>query len=113
MDVKFVLSISVLLQFTTAFLTLRLIRITGRRWAWLFISAGISLMAIRRSITLFRLFSGESYPPGLIAEVVALATSALLVIGVAWVAPVFQSIKRSEEAVRKINRALKVLTMSN
>ncbi len=114
MDVIYVLAISVLLQFTAAVLALRLIRVTGSRMAWILISAAISFMAIRRSITLFHLISGElAHPPELIAEMVALATSALIVAGVALISPVFHTIKHSEETLRKMNRALKVLTMTN
>jgi len=114
MDVKFILAISVLLQFTAAFLALRLIRITGKRIAWILIATGISFMAMRRSITLSHLLSGDvTHPPDQIAELVALATSILMVAGAASIAPIFLSIKRSEEEVRKINRSLKVLTMSN
>ena len=112
--VLLILAISVLLQFTAAFFALRLILITGRRRAWLFIAAGISLMAIRRSITLFHMLTNElSHPPALMAELVALATSILMVIGVAWIAPVFLSIKRSEEELRRVNRALKTLSGCN
>jgi PAS domain S-box-containing protein len=110
--VLLILAISVLLQFTAAFLALRLIWITGRRRAWLFIAAGISLMAIRRSITLFDVLRGELYPDPT-AELVALATSILIVFGVALIAPLFLSIKRSEKVVRKINRSLNMLTLSN
>jgi PAS domain S-box-containing protein len=113
MDVIYVLAISVLLQFTAAFLALRLIQITGGRIAWILISAAISLMAIRRSITLLNLISGEAHPPEMIAELVALATSILIVVGIAMIAPIFRSIKHSEEALHKINRALMVLTMTN
>ncbi len=109
-----ILAISVLFQFTAAFLALRLIRITGRRRAWLFIAAGISLMAIRRSITFSHLLSGElAHPPDLIAESVALVTSLLLLIGIAWIAPLFLSIKHSEEESRRANRALKTLSECN
>jgi len=114
MDVIYVLAISVLLQFTAAFLALRLIQITGGRIAWILISAAISLMAIRRSFILYQLFSENLvHPPDLTSELIALATSVLMVAGIASIAPIFHSIKRSEEEVRRINRSLKVLTMSN
>ncbi len=114
MDVIYVLAISVLLQFTAAFLALRLIQITGGRIAWILISAAISLMAIRRSFILYQLFSEYLvHPPDLTSELIALATSVLMVAGIASIAPIFHSIKRSEEALRKINRDLKVITMTN
>jgi PAS domain S-box-containing protein len=114
MDLKFVLAFSVLLQFTAAFLAFRLIRLTGKRKAWLLISAAISLMAIRRSITLENMLSeGLAYPPDPAAEWVAFATSALLVAGIALIGPLFVSIKNSEEAQRKISRSLRMLSSVN
>jgi len=105
-----VLGISILLQFTAAFLALRLIRVTGRRTAWAFIAAAVSLMALRRCITLFGLISGGlPRPPDLLAELVALGTSALMVVGMAQIAPFFLSIKHSEEALRQRNRELALL----
>lgn len=100
MNVALVLTISVLLQFAAAILALRLIRITGRRTAWVLIAMAISLMAIRRCITLSDILSGRVVTAELTAELVALATSALMVVGVALIAPLFLSIKRSEEALR-------------
>ena len=43
------------------------------------------------------------------AESVALATSALLLVGVAWIAPLFLSITRSEEALRANEEKLKAV----
>lgn len=101
MDVTLVLIISILLQVSAALLALRLIWLTGRRTAWVLIATAVSFMAVRRSITLFRLFSGDlSRPPDLLAELVALAISVLMVGGIAWIAPLFLSIRRSEEALR-------------
>ncbi|MBW2038230.1 MAG: diguanylate cyclase [Deltaproteobacteria bacterium] len=105
MDVTFVLIalvISILLQFAAAFFALRLIWITGRRRAWALIAIALSFMAVRRCIPLFRLISGDlSHIPDLSAELVALATSVLMVTGVAWIAPLFLFIKRSEKALRE------------
>ncbi len=98
MDVTIVLGISVLLQFLAAILALRLIWMTEKKMAWILIAGAILLMAIRRSITITRLISGDiSYPPDLTAEVVALIISALMVAGIAFIAPLFHAIKKSEE----------------
>ena len=114
MEIIYVLVISIILQIMAAIFALRLIRVTGSSLAWIVISAAVSLMAIRRFFTLFYLLSEVIvHPPDLIAELVALTTSALMVVGIVSIAPLFLSIKRSEEALRKVNRALKVLTMSN
>ena len=116
-DVNFVLIIvatSVLLQFLAAFLALRLILITGRRRAWALIAIALFLMAARRCIPLFRLISGDlSHIPDLTAELIALVTSALMLVGVAWIAPIFLSIKRSEEALRDAQEKYRSLVESS
>ena len=106
MDVIFIagtiLVTSILLQCITAFLALRLIRVTGMHVAWVSIAIAILFMAVRRCISLFRLISGDvAYHPDPVAELVALATSALLLVGVACIAPLFLSITRSKEALQK------------
>ena len=86
-----ILTISVILQFIAAFLSLRLIKITGRWQAWGFIAAAMILMGVRRSIILYRVLIGDiTLPPDLAAELVALSISALMVaavicIGVPWI----------------------------
>ena len=80
MGIILVLGVSILLQLGAALLALRLIAVTGRRRAWVLIAAAVSLMAVRRSITLFRLLSGDvTQPPDMAAELVALAISVLMV----------------------------------
>jgi PAS domain S-box-containing protein len=102
MSVTVILVISILLQFATAFLALRLIRVTGRRTAWVLIAAALFFMAIRRCITLFQAeFLGVPYTTSMPAELVALVISVLMLAGVIWIAPLFLSLKRSEEALRK------------
>ncbi|MEW6379675.1 MAG: PAS domain S-box protein [bacterium] len=97
-----ILSVSLLLQTIAAFLAFRLIRITGKRKAWILISTAILLMAVRRSIPLFRVISGDtSYLPDLTNELVGLVLSTFMVTGAAWIAPLFVSIKHSEEAARE------------
>lgn len=108
MDIKLILTISISLQFIAAFLALRLIRITGRSIAWFLIATAISLMAIRRSITLLHMFSGEKVPADLTAELVALVTSAFMLVGIALIAPLFLSIKRSEESLQKARDELEI-----
>jgi len=98
----FVLAISTLLQFAAAGLALRLVWITQRRAAWLLISTGVFLMAVRRCITLSHLLLSETpRQPDLIAELVALVISVCMVLGIALIAPVFQEILRVSAEVRK------------
>ena len=102
MLVTLVLATSVLLQFAAAVLALRLIRITGVRWAWSLIAAGIALMAVRRCITLTRILSEQApLTPDLRAELVALLISILMLAGLAAIGPLFQTIKRSQQDQRE------------
>ncbi len=99
MQATLLLASSVPLQFVAAALALRPIRITGGRWAWSLIATAVALMAVRRSITLTRVLTDHgSLKPDLWAELAALVISILMVAGLTAVGPLFESIKRSQEA---------------
>jgi PAS domain S-box-containing protein len=102
-----ILTLSILLQVTAALLALRLIRLTQAKSAWVLIAAATSLMALRRSIMLFQMVFLDAPTPttaDLAAELVALVISLLMVLGIAWIAPVFFAIKNAQEA-RRLNEA--------
>lgn len=110
MLVAAILSLAIILQVTAALLALRLIRVTQARSAWLLIAAAVSLMALRRAIVLFQiLFLETPTTVDLTVEVVALIISLLMVLGIAWIAPVFLSIRKSEEALRLNESRLEAL----
>jgi PAS domain S-box-containing protein len=110
MDVIFILLASILLQLTAAGLALRLMGVTGRRPAWALIAVALVFMTLRRIITFYQWWFGElSLPPDPAAETVALLISALMVGGIAWIAPMFLSIKRSEEALQLNESRLQAL----
>jgi C4-dicarboxylate-specific signal transduction histidine kinase len=52
--------------------------------------------------------AGKGVPADWAAETVALVTSALMVAGIAFIAPLFLSIKRSEEAVKEERDKLEI-----
>ena len=105
MLVAAILTLSILLQVVAALLALRLIRVTQAKPAWVLIAAAISLMALRRSITLFQMIFLEAPTTvDLTVESVALVISILMVLGIAWIAPVFIAIKNAEEA-RRLNES--------
>jgi PAS domain S-box-containing protein len=109
MGVTIILVISILLQFAAAFLALRLIRITGRRAAWVLIATALLLMAVRRCITLFQNgFTGVINATTPEAELVALVISILMLSGVIWIVPLFISLKRSEETLREARDELEI-----
>ena len=78
-----VLGLSLLLQIGAAAMALRLSKLTGWRATWVLLASAISLMAFRRGLTLTRVLSGDmELSPDLAAELVALAISVLMVLGI-------------------------------
>ena len=105
MAAAIVLGISILVQYTAAFYALRLARITGMRMAWVFIAAAITLMGVRRSITMFRLITGDTaLSPDPVAELVALTISVLILVGIYCVAPIILSIREDHDEAAKLAR---------
>lgn len=101
MTLIYILTASILLQVSAALLALRMIRITKQKPAWVLMAMAFSLMALRRCLSLYQLLFTDFTPQPLdqIYELVGLATSALMLGGIAWIAPLFFSIKSSEEAL--------------
>ncbi len=96
-----VLAASIVLQLTAAGLALRLVRVTGWRLAWLFVSAALVLMSLRRGVVLYRvLVEDRPLSPDLTAELVALCISVLMVTGVALIAPLLARAKMMERDLR-------------
>ena len=96
MDVTIILGLSIFVQLAAVCFALWLIRITGRWVACLAIAVALLLMVFRRSISLALILSGDAtHIPDLAAEIVALAISILMLLGVAGIAPLFLAIKRS------------------
>jgi PAS domain S-box-containing protein len=99
MDVKIILTLSVALQYVAAAMTLRLVRTSTARLGWLAIFVAIGLMAARRTITLYHTFDGAVTPDGS-AEIIALLTSILMLVGIATIGPLFNAVAVSERALR-------------
>lgn len=102
MEPKLVVALSVLAQLGAAILALRLIRVTGRQAASFLISLALFGMAVRRIIPLYGLYSG--LPPTLMDpafEWVGLVVSLFMLAGIAWIAPVFETIRSHAEELRR------------
>jgi PAS domain S-box-containing protein len=97
-----ILIASIALQFTAVFLALRLVWVTKKSPAWVLIAAAICLMALRRCLTFSQVVSWEA-PTHLdqTTELVGLAVSILMIVGIARIAPIFHSFKSSEEMLRR------------
>jgi PAS domain S-box-containing protein len=102
MTIIIILTLSVLMQFAAAFMAFRLIPLTGKRLAWSLIATALMFMALRRCVTLFRMFSGDTtFRPDLTAELIALVISLLIVVGISGIAPIFTERKRAETMLRE------------
>jgi len=105
MDVKIILTLSVVLQYVAAAMTLRLVRTSTARLGWLAIFVAIGLMAARRTITLYHTFDG-TIATDVSAETVALLISTLMLVGVTKIGPLFNAVTKSERALNaEKNRA--------
>lgn len=96
-----VLALSLALQIAALAAALRLIRITGRAGEWLLFSGAILLIAVRRSITLVDWLSGKTGPTlDWATEIVALAISGLLLLGLLKIDSLFRVFRKNQEALR-------------
>ncbi len=88
------------LQYAAAVLAIRLMRVTGRKWAWGLVAVGIALMAVRRSVLLYRAFQGDPNALDLSLKTFELLTSMCLFAGLAGIAPLFRAFGQSQEELR-------------
>ncbi|RJQ40248.1 MAG: PAS domain S-box protein [Nitrospiraceae bacterium] len=103
--ILFLLSIG--LQLAAAVYALLLIRITGRRLAWILLSLAMVLMAWRRIVSFSSfLIEGKAITFDL-PEVIALIISALMLAGVLRIGTYFRSIRIAEKEREQAEEALK------
>ncbi|MGO9953024.1 MAG: PAS domain S-box protein [Dissulfurispiraceae bacterium] len=97
-----IVALSALLQFVAAYLSIRMIRVTGRIGAWMLIALAIAIGAVRRTNELIIAILGNAGTSlDVTNEWFSLGTSVFMAAGVAFIAPLFQSVKRSEDNLRK------------
>lgn len=104
---------SITIQLTAALYALLLIRLTGRKSAWIFISLAMVLMVSRRIVTFISLYAAGKKMNFDIPELIALAISCLMLLGVLRIREYFRSIntaeahrKRAEAKIRMLNEEL-------
>ena len=106
MDILLVITISIFLQSTAAFFAFRLIRLTRPRTAWLLIAIAFSLIGLRQLIKLLRVISGDISPlPDSSDELLTVAISVIVVVGMASIAPALLATKRSERELATAKEA--------
>ena len=107
MEVTIILAASVLLQLLAAVLAFRLVWVIRAGAAWLLVAVAILLMTVRRTVVLYDHFTGVRADAR--AELIGLAISVLLLVGIAGIAPLFLSLRRSELSLRESERRLSTL----
>jgi signal transduction histidine kinase len=112
--IGFILVLSIIVQATSAIMAIKLIGITGKRAAWIFIAFAITLMAVRRIVPLFRMITGDlSIAPDPVNELIGLIISISMLIGIAFIAPLFIERKRADEVQHRLNRELRAISSCN
>ena len=92
------IAIAAVVQLIAAFYALRLTRITGGRTAWVMIAAALCIMALRRGLKLWRLYSGDlGDPPDFFDDSMTLVISVCMLAGVLWIPPLFLTINQAKE----------------
>jgi signal transduction histidine kinase len=105
----FVLGCAIIFQLMAAIVALRLIPLTGKRVAWVLISAALILMVGRHIVPLYGLLSGDpSIQLDLSYEIVGLALSFLMMLGVIGIAPIFTERKRMEQRLAESQRMVTI-----
>jgi PAS domain S-box-containing protein len=108
--VKLVLVTAAVVQMTAAAIALRLVRLTGRRWAWGLVASAILLMVARRGMPLYRILTGDpSFSSDLSYELMGLVISLALLAGLIGMWPVFVALRKSRDTLRWQGRRLKEL----
>jgi PAS domain S-box-containing protein len=96
---------AIILQISAAFIAIRLIRVTGRLSAWVFISVALVLMAVRRIIPLARqLIDARGTTADPLNEFVGLLLSGFMLGGIAMIGPIFRRIFQSEKELGESER---------
>lgn len=102
MEIKVVLVLSIMIQFSAALYALKLIKITGLKYSWIFISFSLFLMGCRRAISLYLSLPGINFNPSLINESIGLVLSAFMLFGIRGIEPVFIERIDSEREIKKL-----------
>ncbi len=114
MDIFLVLEISILFQITALVIAIWLIKVTGKKKAWIILAAALAVMTLRRVYTFYSFYRGGAVTTvNLNEELLGIAASLLLAAGMALTVPLIQSIKQAEKLQLDINRSLKMFTLSN
>lgn len=96
-----ILLLSMVLQIAASVLALKLIKLTGKSASWLLIAGALLLMSLRRIIALTDVLALNARV-NQFNEVVGLALSLMMFLGISGIKSIFLERKRSEEKVQAL-----------
>ena len=101
---------SVIIQFVTVYLAIKLMRVTGNRISWFCISLSILFMAIRRCFSLYWFLLGDPLQePYLLYEFFGFITSGLMLSGIVLISPLFKYMAKN---ITELEQSKKILQIS-
>ncbi len=110
MTVIVIVTLAVLLQLAAACLAIRLVWVTGLSRAWIALALAILVMVGRRGFALYRLWNGDAVEvPDPTYDCLGLAISALMFLGIAWIAPTFRRFETAQRTLEESQRQLGAL----
>lgn len=105
-----IVAVSALIQIAAGLQSLRLIPVSGRKLAWSLIATALFGMAGRRLMSLAALLSnGHPTVTTLEYELLGLTTSALMLVGVTYIAPIFNELNDANDKLKDALGKVKVL----
>lgn len=108
MLIPVILLLAIFVQIAATYFAVRLIFVTKRWFGWIIIATAIATMLAQRLITFFQWYFEELPSNSNIGiEIVGLITSIFMLVGLAWVAPVFKSIQRTKESLQKSEESIR------
>src|SRR2546422_6042045 len=105
MGIIVLLGMTIMLQLVAAVLLLRLIRITAKCTGWVLLALVVVLLTLQRCLFCLQVTAGEAPLPPLLSAVLGLGIAVCLVAGIAWIAPLFVSLRHAGEAMRRASEA--------
>jgi PAS domain S-box-containing protein len=105
MGIIVLLGMTIVLQLLAAVLALRLMRITAKRTGGMWLALAVALLTLQRGFVFLQVTVGEAPLPPLIPAVLDLGIAASMVAGIAWIAPMFVSLRHASEAELHKQRA--------
>ena len=99
------LGMTIVLQLMAVVLALRLIRSMAKRTGWGALALAVVLLALQRCLFFLQVTTGEAPLPSLSLTVLSLGIAGCLVVGIAWMVPLFVSLRHASEAMQIANEA--------